>query len=54
MELVKPFMKCEKSETAELKSEIQMLKREIQEMKKDTKEVLLLIHAIYEVETVEE
>ena len=43
-----------KSETAELKSEIQMLKREIQEMKKDTKEVLSLIHAIYEVETVEE
>jgi len=44
----------EKSEIAELKNEIQQLKKEIQDMKNDTKEVLSLIHAIYEVETIEE
>lgn len=47
-------LSSEKSEIVELKNEIQLLKREIQDMKKDTTEILSLIHAIYEVETIEE
>ena len=42
-----------KSQNTELNDEIQILKKEVQDIKKDTRELLSLIHAIYEFETCE-